>query len=274
MRQALQQLGSSLFFAAISFFLIIGGLSTALAEKRINQPPTATLTETSLPTSVPQAGTVDDTLVTPSLLPSPIITPSPVFTATLPISASCPAPEGWVSYIVQLGDTLNALATRYGVSVAILQEKNCLVATGLVPDTRLYVPPSPTATPIPCGAPSGWVFYKIQTGDNLYRISLKYRVSVSQLQQANCLGYSTRITAGTMLYVPNVPTSTPVETNTPTATLTFTPTLTSTTAPPTATFTVEPPTETFTPTPEETATETFTPVPTETATATTTAQSE
>ncbi len=267
MRQALQQLGSSLFFAAISLFLIIGGLSTALAEKRINHPPTATLTETNLPTSVPQVEFIDDTPAAPGALPSPSIIPSPIFTATLPpSSASCPAPEGWVSYIVQLGDTLNALATRYGVSVATLQEKNCLVATGLVPDTRLYVPPFPTATPIPCGAPSGWVFYKIQTGDNLYRISLKYRVSVSQLQQANCLGYSTRITAGTMLYVPNVPTSTPAVTDTPTATRTYTPTLTSTTAPPTATFTVGPPTETFTPTPEETATETSTSVPTETAT--------
>lgn len=267
MRQALRQLGTSLFFAAISFSLIIGSLVTALAEKQINQPATATLTETNLPTSVTQMDAVADTSATQSLLPPPSITPSPASTPTFPPSTACPAPDGWLSYGVQLGDTLDALAIRYGTSAATLQEKNCLVTSALMPDTRLYVPPFPTATPVPCGAPFGWVLYKIQPGDNLYRISLQYRVTVAQLQQANCLGYSTQITAGKMLYVPNVPTSTPAVTNTPTATLThtptmtFTPTLTATNAPPTATFTPQPPTETLTPPPTETEIPQFTETP-------------
>ena len=256
MRQALRQLGASLFFAAISFFVILGGLATSLAEKQINQPPTAILTETSLPTSVSPTDAAAVSPATPSLLPTPSIIPSPTVTATLPPSTACPAPSGWASYIVQLGDTLEALAVRYGIPAATLQEKNCLITTALMPDTRLYVPTFPTATPVPCGKPYSWVAYKIQPNDNLYRIGLKYRVSVQQLQQANCLGYSTQITAGNMLYVPNVVTSTPDVTKTSSPTFTFTPTPTITSAPPTATFTATTaaPSATFTSAPHETAT--------------------
>ena len=244
MRQALQQLGSSLLFGLITLLLIFGSMAAALAEKRTNFPPTVTVTETSLPTSVPQQDNFTDTPVAPSLLPSPSITPSPTSTATIPPSTACPAPAGWSSYIVQLGDTLDALATRYGISAVVLQQQNCLVTNELLPDTRLYVPPFPTATPIPCGPPYNWtVFYTVQSGDNLYRISLKYRVTVLQLQQANCLGYSTRITVGQQLYVPNVPTSTPDVTDTPTPTKTFTPTQTAPSPTNTATFTPSPTTE-------------------------------
>lgn len=277
MRQSLRQLGTSLLFAAISFFVIIGGLVTALAEKRTNQPPTVTLTETSLPTSVPQTEAAADTPAAQNLLPSPSISPSPTATATLLPSTTCPIPNGWTSYIVQLGDTLDALALRYGITAAILQEKNCLVTSALLPDTRLYVPSYPTATPIPCGAPYNWtIFYNVQAGDNLYRIGLKYRVTVAQLQQANCLGYSTQISVGQRLYVPNVPTSTPEVTNTPIPTSTLPATLTATNAPSTATltltsvpptasltFTSAPPTDAFTATATETPAFTNTPEATE-----------
>ena len=66
--QALRQLGGSILAGAISFLLILGGLSTALAEDSINKAP-LTITETSLPTSV----SVDVQSATPSapgLLPT------------------------------------------------------------------------------------------------------------------------------------------------------------------------------------------------------------
>lgn len=263
MRKALQQLSASLLFAILSFVILLGALTTALAEKRLNDPSTPTLTETSLPTSVPPA---DEATATPSaqgLIPTTSIPASPSHTATLSPSTACPAPAGWSSYIVQLGDTLESLATRYSISTAELKEKNCLVADELLPDTRLYMPPYPTATPIPCGPPANWTLtYVVQSGDNLYRIGLKYRVSVAQLQQANCLGYSTQIKVGQNLRVPNVPTSTPVVTRTFTPTLTFTPSVTPTaTIIPSSTSVIETntPTATFTFTPEPTAT----PIPTE-----------
>ena len=266
MRKALQQLGTSLFFAAISLLVVIGGLATALAEEGINQPLQATLTETSIPTSAHPVDEPIEAPATESLLPSPTaFFSSPTITLTIPPSTSCPPPAGWSSYIIQLGDTLNSLATHYGLPAATLKEENCLVTGELLPDTRLYVPPYPTATPIPCGPLANWTLsYTVKPGDNLYRISLKYRVSVAALQQSNCFGYSTEIKVGQKLTVPNVPTSTPVATNTSTATKTYTPSATGTDSPPTSTFTPLPATETETFTPVS-PTNTFTPIPEETA---------
>lgn len=273
MRQALQQLGASFLFGILSILLIIGGLTTALAEKSINQPPTPKITKTSLPTRDTQTG-FTETPVSSGLVPSPSSmpgSPTNTLTATLPPSTVCPAPAGWSSYIVQPGDTLESLAGRYNTTPATLKEKNCLVSNDLLPDTRLYMPPYPTATPIPCGAPASWILrYTVQAGDNLYRIGLKYRVSVAQLQQANCLGYSTRIKVGQILKVPNVPTSTPETTATATPSKTPSPTLTPSNTPTIESPTPLPATETFTPTPTNTATETPTesPTPEKTETAT------
>jgi LysM repeat protein len=254
MRQALQQLSTSFLFAALFVLLTVGGLITALAEKSINQPPTAEITETSIPTSVAQID-FTETPVDSGLAPSPSSIPaSPTHTATLAPSTACPAPTGWASYIIQPGDTLDGLARRYGLGTNILKEKNCLVSSELVPDTRLHVPPYPTATPIPCGAPASWTQrYTVLSGDNLYRIGLKYRVSVGQLQQANCLGYSTQIKVGQILKVPNVPTSTPQVTHTLPASQTPSATLTATNAPPSKTPTPVPTTITPSLTPENTA---------------------
>jgi len=114
------------------------------------------------------------------------------------------------------------------------------------------VAPSFTFTAIPCGAPAGWVQYIVQPGDNLYQISLRYRLSVSELQSANCLGGSTLIYSGQKLWVPNVPTSTPAA---PTVFIEF----------PTAT-----PIPSDTPTPTTTGTATATSTSTATATSTST----
>ena len=260
--QNLRQLGSSLLFAAVSLVLILGGLSSALAENRINQPP-ATLTETRVPTR--EAGASS----TPGLLPSVTSIASLSATATFPPPTSCPPPNGWVAYIVQIGDTLENVAARHGVTPNVLKEGNCLIGGGLIPNTRIYVPPTPTATFIPCGAPIGWIFYTVQAGDNLYQIGLKYRVTVAELQLANCMGSSTQIKVGQKLYVPNVATSTPIFTNTPTLTMTPSPSSTSSTPLPTSTATetgiaptgTDSPTPTFTPTPTPTSSPTSTPAP-------------
>ncbi len=256
--QALRQFGASVLFAAISFSIILGGLTTALAEKRINEPA-PTITETSLPTRDARASATV-TPATPGLLPSPTNISSPTATAIIPTSSTCAIPTGWVSYIIQINDTLEGVAARYHISATTLQEKNCLISPNLIPDTRIYVPATPTATPILCGPPSSWITYTVKPGDNLFRLSLAYRVTQEQLQLANCLGSSTLIKAGEKLYVPNVPTSTPAVTNTPSPTITHTPTRT---LPPMMTLTAtNTPTATFT----TTSSPSYTPSPTNTAT--------
>jgi LysM repeat protein len=116
--------------------------------------------------------------------------------------ANCPPPAGWSVYFVQPGETLDSIATRYGISSAKLQTANCLITTELIPGVVIYVPPMPTQTPLPCGAPHSWIVYTVRPGDTLYRLSIAYGITVAELQRANCLGSSTLLHTGQLLYVP------------------------------------------------------------------------
>ena len=95
-------------------------------------------------------------------------------------------------------------------------------AATAVPATSTATKTLPTSTPSECGQPKGWVAYYIHQGDTLYRLSLAYGVTVSQLQQANCMGQSTLLMTGHTLFVPPWATLTPMfpiatDTETPTA---------------------------------------------------------
>ena len=122
------------------------------------QTPSATSTPTLEPTQTP---------VPPTDTPVPVFTPTPqvVFiTATPPPQSPaaaqpppagrtvCQPPPGWVTYVVQLGDTLNSLALRTDSSVYELQQVNCLEIFTLEIGQTIYLPftpPTPTITYTP-----------------------------------------------------------------------------------------------------------------------------
>jgi len=259
--KALRQMGSGFIIGAISLLLVIGGISLSLAESSTpSLPPT--------PSPIPTTFAVEFASPLPSAVSSPtqIIVPTDTAfieapTATLAQSITCTIPGGWVAITVGANDTLYSIAERYKTTADNLNTSNCL--NGLVPGpgSIIYVPPVPTVTVIPCGPPSSWIkAYTVKTGDNLYRVSLLYRTSVAQLQSANCMGSSTIIHIGQLLWVPNVATSTPVFTATvPTSTNTSTNTPDFSTA--TSTFIVtSSPTSTTAPT----QTPSLTPIPSQT----------
>ena len=257
--QALRQMGGGVLIAVISLLLVIGGISLSLAETNPPAQPTSTalpliiVTSLELPTSTPIIVNTN-TLEVPTL--TAIVTPSATHTLAVPIV--CNPPAGWLQIIVNANDTLYTIAERYKTTAEVLSANNCLGNTIPAAGSLLYVPPVPTVTVIPCGAPSGWIkAYSVQPGDNLYRISLLYRTTVPQLQRANCMGTSITIYTGQLLWVPNVPTSTPGITIVPTFN-TATPSLTPS---PTSTFMVtESPVPTNTNIPA-TATVSITPFP-------------
>lgn len=260
--ESLRQAGSGLLFGLMCLAIVVGGFALSMAEGGlgVSPAPVGTLPSTAVPgispTLPPQTFTQSPNSLTDTPLPSPTSTFTPP-----PPPTNCPPPAGWAAVVVQWYDTLPALAQTHNVSPEAIRQANCLVSDQLVPGSFLYLPPLPTATLVPCGAPTGWVNYIVQPGDTLFSISQKFRVSVADLQRANCLGNSTYIQAGKILKVPNVPTSTPPHSPTPSATFivireeTFTPTPTATptlTLPPATTeapsATAEPPTSTPAPT--------------------------
>ena len=258
--------------ALTSIIIIAGSFAVATTESRTTtaQIEMSTPTLTSFPTHIilvtQRPG---EPTYTPSPSPFPSLTPT-----TTTADLACLPLAGWSEILLQPGDTLESLAQTYDTSPKTLKNANCLVGTSLIPGTIFFVPGAPPPTDIPCGPPSGWVYYIVKKGDTLYSIGRAYGVSVSQLQRANCLGSSTTIRIGQKLYVPNVtpiqPSSTPTIYKSPSPE----PTLTHTQLPPSATPTLIPPSltpmpPTNTPTiptdtvsvPTESPTSTHTPIP-------------
>jgi len=254
--KALRQMGSGFIIGIFSLLLVIGGISLALAETSAPTPPP---TPTPFPTtfSVEFASPIPSP-TQPLTVSTDTSTPLPIATAVVQATAVCTVPSGWLPITVGANDTLYTIAERYKTTADILDANNCLGNTIPAPGQILYVPPVPTVTVIPCGPPSSWIkAHSVKAGENLYRISLLYRTTVARLQSANCMGSSTIIHIGQLLWVPNVATSTPAITITntpvpPTSISTNTATVTPDFSTPTSTFIVTsspvPPTATTAPT--------------------------
>lgn len=75
----------------------------------------------------------------------PVATPTPCATS---------APVGWGSYTVQSGDTLYALASARGTTVAALIQVNCLPSESIAVGDTLSLPALPTSTPTPLPPPT------------------------------------------------------------------------------------------------------------------------
>ncbi|HSJ90209.1 MAG TPA: LysM peptidoglycan-binding domain-containing protein [Anaerolineales bacterium] len=235
--QNLRQLGGGVIIALISVILVIGGISLALSENLPSQatptpiPPTISLifptaTYTVSPSLSETATGTSTGTATPSLTDTVFVT------NTLFVQASCTPAAGWNRITTSATDSIYTLAQRYKTTAENLGAANCLSSFDIPPGLTLYVPPVPTVTVIPCGPPAGYVRrYVVQPGDNLFRIALSYGITYQQLQRANCMGSSTTIYSGQLLWVPNIPTRTPVRTSTPTIAPTATPTETAITYP-------------------------------------------
>lgn len=267
--KVLRQMGSGFIIGAVSLLLVIGGISLSLAETSAPPlPPT--------PSPLPTIFAVEFASPLPSPtfpLVFPADTAVPTFTATLALAqaqpTACLPPSNWIPITVGANDTLYSIADRYNTTVEDLNLRNCLNLQNPAAGAVIYVPAVPTRVVVPCGPPAGWVKrHVVQRGENLFRIALAYGITYPQLQAGNCMGGSTTIFVGQVLWVPNVPTRTPAVTVTasPTSTVNFsTPTQTASVTPdfstPTATFVPTsspvPPTQTpsLTPLPSPTPTQ-------------------
>ncbi len=275
----MRELTRGLTLALIALFAVFGSLVLALSEGSRLTPPTALAQITPAPT---------ETLFVPSpILPAttrlpdfgqPQGSPLPDYSTTrLPdySTTPCAPPAGWLPFTVKADDTLLGLAAQHGVTVQAVSQANCLPADSVLAGDVVYLPAAPpTLAPaiVACGPPAGWVYYTVKAGDNLFRLSLRYGVTIYALRRANCLS-GISITLGQNIFVPPVtlPTETASVTESPTALPSPVPSV----PPSSPTPTPQPPTPTSTtsPTPvgsATTASETPTITPTETLTSTAT----
>ncbi len=142
-------------------------------------------------------------------------------TATPPIAGqqviyvtATPALAGGVcgEHFVLPGETLSRLALQYGVKVNQFAQANNIVNPDLIRagDTLLVpcvVPATatPPATPFaPDGQGGRQGVYTVQPGDNIYRISLQFGITMSELMAANGISPAQMnlITVGQQLVIP------------------------------------------------------------------------
>lgn len=106
--------------------------------------------------------------------------------------------SGVVIHVVAWGETLSSIAARYGVTIEAIQSANNLAtADRIFAGQRLVIP----------GAQGDAVRtqpgqHVVQPGENLYRISLRYGVSMEELAAANSLVNGDQVFVGQSLIIP------------------------------------------------------------------------
>ncbi len=101
--------------------------------------------------------------------------------------------DGEAVYVVQPGDTLSAIARRYGTTVAALVEYNSLPSTRIYVGQRLLLPV--------VNNPGTPITHVVQRGETLYRIAQRYGSTVAAIKAANNLRSDT-IYVGQRLLIP------------------------------------------------------------------------
>ena len=171
-------------------------------------PPGAAVTKVTLPsqTGQPSGAATPVPLTQGSPMPPTAAslstsTPPAAPASKAPAAASTPVRSASDStYVIQRGDTLAKIATRYGVTVKQLSDLNGIKNPNMiVPGQTLKIPGTTTTAPAATGAPRT---YTVQAGDNLAGIATKFGVTVQALQQKNNLSNPDQIYTGQILKIP------------------------------------------------------------------------
>ena len=111
---------------------------------------------------------------------------------------------------VRTGDTLSALAKRFGVSVRMIMQLNpSLKPRFLLIGKPVLIPAFGTVEPYPennneaDGIPAAQArYYRVQEGDTLWDIAKKYATSIDTIAKANRIADQNIILPGSMLKIP------------------------------------------------------------------------
>lgn len=132
-----------------------------------------------------------------------LLIPSTGSTPTGPIN-----PGGSTTYVIQTGDTLASIATRFGVTTQALMRVNNLPSeTWIRVGQVLNIPPrgtTTTTTPVtnPLVGGGGGQKYVVQAGDSVAAIAQKFNVTTQALMQANGLTSPNFLIVGQVLTIP------------------------------------------------------------------------
>ncbi len=137
------------------------------------------------------------------------VTPLPVVEQVAPVQG------GGLNYTIQSGDTLIAIAARYGIDWTLIAQENQLREESLLQIGQVIRLPgvqNVAAAPAPA-APSGFTgdaggSYTVQAGDTLLSIAIRHNLTWQQLGAANGLGERDLLQIGQQITIPGAATQT------------------------------------------------------------------
>ena len=161
--------------------------------------PTPEGTPETTPTPSPEAATPTPTTAadtTPTVAPTS--TPAPTTAPTaVPTAVPTTAPSGERTHVVQPGENLFRISLHYGMSYKAVAAANGIINPDLVYiGQRLTIPAEGTTPTAPTGA------HVVQPGENLFRIALRYGITVEALAVANDISNVNLIHPGQRLVIP------------------------------------------------------------------------
>jgi len=107
------------------------------------------------------------------------------------------------THTVAAGENLYRIGLKYGISWAAIANANNLANPNILSVGQvLNLPGGTTTDPGPTPSPQTETTYVVQTGDNLFRIGLKFGISWVQIAEANGLVNPNVIKAGDELKIP------------------------------------------------------------------------
>lgn len=117
-----------------------------------------------------------------------------------------------VSYVVQKGDTLYAIANRYNTTVNEIMAQNNLTSTTLSIGQILKIPTAvlpviPPIEPPPIIEEPTTISYTVKAGDSLYALGQRYGTTVNEIMALNNLT-TTKLSIGQQLLIPLIKTET------------------------------------------------------------------
>jgi LysM repeat protein len=118
---------------------------------------------------------------------------------TIPGTGSEPAQSNSY-YVVNRGDTLTAIAARYGTTTQALVEANGLASANLIYTGQRLIVPGGGSAPAPSTSTTG--YYTVQAGDTVSSIAVRHGVTAWAIVQANHLANANFIYVGQRLVIP------------------------------------------------------------------------
>ncbi len=103
-----------------------------------------------------------------------------------------------VQHNVQHGETLSEISEKYGVSLKSILETN-----GILNQHRLQIGQMLLIPVKQVVEPAQGIWYKVQQGDTLSEIALRYGIEWKKLQFINSISSARRIRVGAKIFIPN-----------------------------------------------------------------------